>query len=145
MTQSRVEFGRRLREERERIGLTQAEFAVLAGVKRVAQYLYERGERAPTIDYLHLAAEGGVDIVYLLSGSRLQGRRPKTFQGLTPEQVSQLYAGVETLAVDRHGRPLPFPVRQRFMEAACQIIFTGEMPEEGKLQWRLEKLATVFK
>jgi transcriptional regulator with XRE-family HTH domain len=63
-------FGSRLREERERKGLTQDEFARLGGVQKLSQHRYEKGLSEPAIGYLYALASYGVDITYLLSGGR---------------------------------------------------------------------------
>ncbi|MCO7514952.1 transcriptional regulator [Pseudomonas guariconensis] len=61
-------FGPRLREERERLGLTQRGFGVIGGVEPNAQGKYESGERTPRVDYLAAVAAKGVDALYVLSG-----------------------------------------------------------------------------
>lgn len=61
-------FGLRLREERERKKLSQADFAALAGVTRTAQGNYEAGKRAPDAQYLAALAAAGVDATYVLTG-----------------------------------------------------------------------------
>ncbi|WP_434147965.1 helix-turn-helix domain-containing protein [Methylocaldum gracile subsp. desertum] len=63
-------FGSRLREERERLGMSQAEFGALGGVKRLAQANYEADKRDPDVTYLMALAEKGVDVFYLVSGVR---------------------------------------------------------------------------
>lgn len=63
-------FGKRLREERERLGLNQEAFGAIGGVKKLAQLKYEKGERAPDALYLAAIKNKGVDIVYLLTGER---------------------------------------------------------------------------
>ena len=63
-------FGLRLREERERLGLTQRVFGDIGGVEPNAQGKYESGERTPRIDYLAALAAKGVDALYVLSGLR---------------------------------------------------------------------------
>jgi transcriptional regulator with XRE-family HTH domain len=63
-------FGQRLKAERERIGLTQADFAEACGVGKTAQYTYERGEREPGVSYLEAAAALGADILYISTGRR---------------------------------------------------------------------------
>lgn len=63
-------IGDRLREERMRTGLTQTEFAELAGVKKNAQSNYEKGERAPDAEYLIALADAGYDVLYILTGVR---------------------------------------------------------------------------
>lgn len=62
------DIGRRLREERVRLGLTQQAFAARGGVASNAQGNYESGKRKPKADYLAALAEKGVDILYVLLG-----------------------------------------------------------------------------
>jgi transcriptional regulator with XRE-family HTH domain len=63
-------FGKRLKEERERLGLSQTKFAEACGVGKTAQFNYERGERSPSSLYLDLARELGVDTHYVATGTR---------------------------------------------------------------------------
>ncbi|MDR6711745.1 transcriptional regulator with XRE-family HTH domain [Pseudomonas hunanensis] len=63
-------FGARLREERERLGLTQRVFGDIGGVEPNAQGKYESGERTPRVDYLAAVAAKGVDALYVISGQR---------------------------------------------------------------------------
>ncbi len=65
-----IEFGKRLREERERRALNQAEFSALGGVAKITQLYYEKGYRVPDARYLSNLHKHGVDVVYLLSGQR---------------------------------------------------------------------------
>lgn len=52
-------IGPRLREERERLGMTQRVFGDIGGVEPNAQGKYESGGRTPRLDYLAaLAAKG---------------------------------------------------------------------------------------
>ncbi len=62
-------FSDRLREERNRLGVTQEYFAALGGVGRSAQIKYERGERRPDICYLAAIAHA-VDIQYIITSER---------------------------------------------------------------------------
>lgn len=64
------DFGKRLKEERERLGLSQARFAEICGVGRTAQFNYERGERHPASVYLDAAEKLGVDVHYVFTGTR---------------------------------------------------------------------------
>ncbi|WP_194791157.1 helix-turn-helix domain-containing protein [Pseudomonas sp. UFMG81] len=61
-------FGPRLREERERLGMTQRVFGDVGGVEPNAQGKYESGERTPRMDYLAAVAGRGVDALYVLTG-----------------------------------------------------------------------------
>lgn len=61
-------IGERLKEERERLGFSQTEFAAVAGASKNSQYNYEKGERSPDAAYLAAVAEKGVDILYVVTG-----------------------------------------------------------------------------
>lgn len=63
-------IGERLKEERERLGLNQTDFAALAGASKNTQYNYEKGGRSPDSIYLAAAAAQGVDILYVVTGQR---------------------------------------------------------------------------
>ena len=63
-------FGKRLREERLRLNLSQEELASSAQCKKLAQLQYESEARTPAISYLNLISAAGVDIAYLLLGIR---------------------------------------------------------------------------
>ena len=63
-------IGKRLKEERARIGATQEKMALAGGIQKRAQARYEAGERCPDGHYLSLIAELGVDVNYVLTGKR---------------------------------------------------------------------------
>ncbi len=63
-------IGDRLREERERLGMSQAAFGELGGVKANAQGNYEKGDRYPDAAYLAAVAVRGVDVLYVVTGQR---------------------------------------------------------------------------
>lgn len=64
------EIGDRLREERERLKLSQEEFGAVGGVARNAQSNYEKGKRVPDAAYLAAIAEVGADVLYIVTGTR---------------------------------------------------------------------------
>lgn len=64
-------IGRRLREERERLSLSQELMGDAAGVRKQAQLKYEKGERHPDAAYLERLATIGVDVLYVLTGERI--------------------------------------------------------------------------
>lgn len=64
-------IGARLREERERLSLSQEAFASKAGVHRRTQVNYEADERRPDADYLASVAGFGADIAYIVTGNRV--------------------------------------------------------------------------
>lgn len=63
-------IGLRLRQERERLGLSQKIFGEIGGVEANAQGKYENGDRAPKADYLSRVAARGVDVLFVLTGAR---------------------------------------------------------------------------
>lgn len=63
-------IGDRLKEERERLGVNQTEFAALAGVSKNSQFNYEKGERSPDSAYLYAIFNAGADVLYVLTGNR---------------------------------------------------------------------------
>lgn len=65
-----MSIGERLREERERIGLTQPALGAVGGVQKQAQLKYESGARCPSADYLIQIAKIGIDVNYVLFGTR---------------------------------------------------------------------------
>lgn len=66
-------FSVRLRRERERLGLTQQQFAELVGVSRMTQGNYESGKRFPGEDYFEALERIGdkVDRFFLFFGQRM--------------------------------------------------------------------------
>jgi len=60
----------RLKEERVRLGMNQTELGEVGGVRHVAQYRYEKGDRQPDSAYLSNIAAMGVDVQYVLTGKR---------------------------------------------------------------------------
>ena len=78
-----MSFGARLAEERKRLGLKQAEFAALVGTDVPKQSLYENDRRELRADFLARLTHAGVDVIYVLTGSRMEGTR-------LSEQATQL-------------------------------------------------------
>jgi transcriptional regulator with XRE-family HTH domain len=60
--------GGRLREERKRLGLTQAELALRVGVSRAAIVTYESGRTPPDVSFMDRVKGLGVRTSYVLSG-----------------------------------------------------------------------------
>ena len=67
-----MNVGERIAEEREKLGFNQEGFGLIGGVKKNAQFQYEKGIRSPSADYLAAIAGAGADVAYILTGSRLQ-------------------------------------------------------------------------
>lgn len=65
-----MSIGSRLKEERERLGLSQPAFGEIGGVQKRAQINYESGERHPDAAYLAAIQAVGADVLYILTGAR---------------------------------------------------------------------------
>lgn len=67
----KIPIGLRLKEERERLGENQTDFAALAGVTRKTLFGYESAERSPPAEALSIWAEHGLDVGYVVTGVRV--------------------------------------------------------------------------
>lgn len=65
-----MSIGKRLKEERERLGLNQTDFAAAGGVGRKSQFNYEEDERRADTAYLVAIANIGADVRYIITGER---------------------------------------------------------------------------
>lgn len=63
-------IGRRLKEERERLGLNQTDFAAIAGAAKRTQIDWEKGVTSPNAEQLAAIAAAGADVLYILTGVR---------------------------------------------------------------------------
>lgn len=70
-----LRIGASLVEERKRLGLSQTEFAAVAGVTRKTLFGYETGERVPDAAALAAWAAIGVDIAYVITGLHAKSHR----------------------------------------------------------------------
>lgn len=117
-----MNFGGRLRQERERLRLTQEKFAEMGGVKRVSQHLYEQDVRVPDITYLTRLKEGGVDVWFLIDGTHLQVRADSS----VPKSIYvSAFRAVDELALDADGQPLPLAERERLFAFLLSLLESG--------------------
>jgi transcriptional regulator with XRE-family HTH domain len=108
------DIGERLKEERERLKLSQPALGERCGVKKLAQFNYEKGERAPDALYLvGLAASGG-DVMYVLTGRR----------GSIP--LAPVLAPDESVLIG-HYRASPPELRK----AALRVLLGGSAPAKA--------------
>lgn len=61
----------RLKEERERLGLSQPLFAQVAGAAKRTLADWEKGVSSPTAVQLSALSAAGVDVLYVLTGKRI--------------------------------------------------------------------------
>lgn len=67
----------RLREERERLGFNQTDFAAIAGATKHSQINWEKGMSAPNAVAMAAWADAGVDVLYVITGQRSQAVAPQ--------------------------------------------------------------------
>lgn len=79
---------KRLKEERERLGLTQDGFSAAAGAKRRTLVDWEKGVSSPTAVQLSALSEIGVDVLYVITGQRLGAAAPAPT--LAPDEAALL-------------------------------------------------------
>jgi transcriptional regulator with XRE-family HTH domain len=111
-------FGKRLREERERLGLSQTEFAQVGGIGRTTQHIYETDIRTPDVGYLEKLRGIGVDVSYLVIGSRQVVASADSLM-ISYSGLLNIYRIVEEFCVNGDGEPLSLEVRARFFQLLC--------------------------
>jgi transcriptional regulator with XRE-family HTH domain len=60
----------RIKEERERIGLSQTALAAIAGSTKLTQLRWEQGVASPNASVLESWSKIGIDVLYILTGER---------------------------------------------------------------------------
>ncbi|HAT2881107.1 MULTISPECIES: helix-turn-helix domain-containing protein [Enterobacterales] len=65
-----MSLGARLKEERNRLGFNQSDFAELVGASYKSQLRWEKDESAPGADALSIWAGIGLDVLYVVTGQR---------------------------------------------------------------------------
>ncbi len=97
--------GKRLRDERSRLGFTILTLADAGGVSRGSQILYEKGN-PPTADYLSCVADHGVDILYVLTGRRDPGFIDQVNKPAPGDGSKSALIGDDTGEADLHHIPV---------------------------------------
>ena len=121
------EVGKRIRQIRQRLGLTQAQFAQRLGVIKVSVARYEAG-RVPRPKVLEeIARLGGVTVMALLQGP-VEGRALRAFpSALTELEVSELLAGLtgflegRALMINRLPRRYRNQYKERIRESLSKL------------------------
>ncbi len=95
-----MNIGKRIAEERKRLGFTQAAFAEKMGISLSSQKRYETGERMPSIDYVIAASGLGVDARYIASATRESSEQVDFFSGFDGRLAVMLAFNVLELDID---------------------------------------------
>jgi len=107
-------IGERLREERNRLGMSQPAFAAIAGTTKQTLFSWETGKTGPDAFQIALLAEAGVDVLYVLTGQRT----PSVAQSLKPDEAA-------LLDNYRHLRPDQQTLLKATSDAFAQHALTG--------------------
>lgn len=67
-----MDFSERIKAERNRLGLSQGDFADKCGVSKRTQASYEAGISCPDLRYLAAAEEAGADVPFLVNGRKTE-------------------------------------------------------------------------
>ena len=123
-------LGRRLRDERERLGLMQKEVAEVAGVRRITVYQYEKGDRRASLDYLLALEPLGVCREYVLTGQRPDlDVRP---QWIDADLAVELFGLVEEYGVDEKGRALRSEYREDLFKLLVSMSLNLEREDVSR-------------
>jgi transcriptional regulator with XRE-family HTH domain len=126
-------IGERLKQERERVDLSQTALAECGGVSRRTQLAYEQGTGAPDAHYLVKVAGMGIDVVYVLTGARsgaevaeqFRAAAQATLEAASPDLADSYVAAAITqggvltedeLALLAKFRNLPAAQRESFLD-----------------------------
>jgi transcriptional regulator with XRE-family HTH domain len=134
----REAIGLRLREERERLGLTQTEFATMGGASKRSITDWEQGKLYPNGEFLTLASDQGADINYIFTGER---------------NISKLSHGEGTLLaeirqLDESGKDglIQYLVDEHVRRFACSSSIEGrEQQRESQLVELFRQMSTPHK
>jgi transcriptional regulator with XRE-family HTH domain len=134
-------IGKRLREERERAGMSQTEAAHIAeragaaGATRQSQALYEKGKRVPDAAYLSAVQRAGYDVLYILTG--LHSEDPAPAPALRVEQVQAGYSvevlSKEELALLDNYRHCPPDGQAAIKTTSAALAQSGRGVKKGKV------------
>ena len=115
-------IGKRLCEERERLGLSQPAFAAVAGTTKQTLFSWETGKTAPDGFQLAALATTGADVLYILTGQRAGGASAPP----PPRAVSE---GDRILLDNFHAAPAQV---QAGVKTALGAFAPGGSPRRGK-------------
>lgn len=65
-----MNIGKRFKEERERLGLSQTQLGEIGGAGKTTVISWERGSAYPNALFLEKASSFGMDILYVITGAR---------------------------------------------------------------------------
>ena len=113
-------LGKRLKLERNRLKFTQEKFAEIGGVKRATQYMYEQGDRSPSVEYLARLISVGLDLGFLFFGQ--ETRNLEGSLHVDKDALLNVFKLVDEFGRDSKGRLLDIEYRASLFESVCDAI-----------------------
>lgn len=123
-------FGTRLRQERERLGLTLSDFGLLGQVNRMTQMRYETGTNYPSVEYLYRLGQQGVNTMFIETG--LQTSELVPFND--PEAFSQAIDMIDSLMKLHNFKPSAEFRGQSILKVYRRILKFGAKKVKPKLE-----------
>ncbi|WP_420905765.1 helix-turn-helix domain-containing protein [Candidatus Magnetaquiglobus chichijimensis] len=143
-----------MKEERNRLGLTQEEFARLSGATRRTQTNYENDSRSPDADYLSAIAKAGADVGYLLTGVRsnkpnIQAKGLEDYPEVGAALVLDVMQFVDTWLYESELK-MPPPKKAEMVKLLCKMLVRrdrerGQMSNLEENSARLGEYVDVLK
>lgn len=126
----------RLRQERERLGFSQQEFANRLGISRATQNYFEAGSRQPDLDYLSAFGRNNGNILYLLFADQSEHEYVDV---LDWDLFDKVWDWVERVAVDAKGKPYPPDLKKKAFKLAYRACRSCQVEDLEKTD-----LVTIF-
>lgn len=121
-------LGQRLREERERLDMTQAELAARLTTARRTIINHECDAYPVPLRYLDQLAQLGADWLFMLFG-----RRQSEFPGVPdPRILEEVIEWAELLCKDRNGKPFSPRYRAKFISQAYEFLASDHETETSQ-------------
>lgn len=112
-----IDFGKRLRNERQRAEMSIVDFCKKMDVSRASQHLYENGSRLPSVEYLMKTTELGFDVIYLITGKSASNNLYNT--DYNEEILDKAFEITDELSVDKSG----FILDREFRKKVFHLIY----------------------
>lgn len=131
-------IGERLKEERDRLGLSQTDFAALAGASKETQINWEKGKGgAPNAFDLERFAAAGVDVLYVITGTRsTRGQAPP----VDTDVLRQVIEGVDEILTASRRKADPAKKAEAIVLLYEHFLVAGRV-ERGFIERQLRLVA----
>ncbi len=133
-------IGERLKEERDRLGMTQPQFAEAAGAAKRTLIEWEKGATAPNAVQLSALGAIGVDVLYVVTGERDLRQ---------VESQDQFAARMQAInATARLVDALPLPEREREGVKLClmgdPVVDAKVLADALQISWRAQSAQSAL-